>query len=142
MDSFYQFLSDQSVIVVAILVVLTLIVQELLSDKKSAQYALSPDEAAVMVFKGAKIFDLRDKEDFRKGHIERAVNQKRKALELHPQKIMQPKQTYIFYCHNGNLSSELANMLRQKNGFRTYYLQQGVEAWKESGFTLTTRTSS
>jgi rhodanese-related sulfurtransferase len=142
MDNLYQFLSDQSVIIVAIMIVVTLIVQEILSEKKSAHYALSPEEAAVMVFKGAKIFDLRDKEDYRKGHIERAVNQKPKALELRPEKIMQPKQTYIFYCHNGHLSSELAQMLRQKNGFQTYYLQQGVDAWIEAGFALTTRTSS
>lgn len=142
MDDFYHFLADQSIIVFAIMVVLVLIVQEFIADKKSEKHALTPEEAAVMVYKGAKIFDLREKDDYRQGHIERAVNQKPKALELHPEKIMQPKQIYIFYCQNGNRSSELALLLRQKNGFQTYYIQQGLDAWLADGLTLTVRNSS
>ena len=114
MEDIVRFLNEQSIIVCAIIVVVALIIQELVSEKKGAKYELSPEEAAIMIFKGAKIYDIREKEEYRKSHIECANWHNEKQLEMHPEKALNPKKTYIFYCDNGNKSGELANLLRKK----------------------------
>jgi hypothetical protein len=60
----FQFLSDQTVIISAIVVVVALILQEFISDRRGSKYELTPEEATVRLYKGAKLVDLRDKESF------------------------------------------------------------------------------
>ena len=136
MEEIIRFLNEQSIIVCAIIVVVALIIQELVSEKKGAKYELSPEEAAIMIFKGAKIYDIREKDEYKKSHIEYASWQNSKQLEMHPEKTLKPKKTYIFYCDNGNKSGEIANQLRKKNGFNTYFIERGLNAWQEEGLNI------
>ena len=137
MQEIFQFISDQMVIIVAIVVVLVLILQEFLSDRRGSAYALSPDEAAVLLFKGAKLIDIRDKECFSAGHIKGATRCNINQVEMYPEKVLRPKRTYIIYCSNGNQSGELSKMLREKSGYNTYYTADGISAWQNDGLDVT-----
>ena len=137
MQEIFQFISDQMVIIVAIIVVLLLILQEFLSDRRGSAFALSPDEAAVLLFKGAKLIDIRDKESFSAGHIKGAMRCNINQVEMYPEKVLRPKRTYIIYCSNGNQSGELSKMLREKSGYNTYYIADGITAWQNDGLDLT-----
>lgn len=136
MEEIIRFLNEQSIIVCAIIVVVALIIQELVSEKKGAKYELSPEEAAIMIFKGAKLYDIREKDEYKKSHIEYANWQNSKQIEMYPEKTLKPKKNYIFYCNNGNKSGELANLLRKKSGFNTYFIERGLEAWQEEGLNI------
>lgn len=138
MESILQFISEQSIIIAAILAVILLIVQEVLADKRGAQCPLSPEDAAVLLFKGAKLIDIRSKDVYQTGHIAGAVWHNPQHLSLHPEKTLRPQKTYIFVCDNGVQSGELANLLRQKNGYQTHYIQQGMTAWLAEGLKTTT----
>ena len=136
MDSILQFFGQQSILVSAIIVVIALIAQEALSEKKGSEYSLDPETVAVMLFKGVKIFDIREKDSFKESHIEHAKWQNAKQLEMNPEKYISPKKKYIFYCGNGNQSRELARTLRKKAGYETYYIEEGLDAWKRADLTL------
>ena len=136
MESILQFFGQQSILVSAIIVVIALIAQEVLSEKKGSEYSLDPETAALMLFKGVKIFDVREKDSFKESHIEHAKWQNAKQLEMNPDKYISPKKKYIFYCGNGNQSGELARTLRQKAGYETYYIEEGLDAWKRAKLTL------
>ena len=143
MESILQFFGQQSILISSIIVVIALIAQEALSEKTQAKYSLDAETAALMLFKGVKIFDIREKESFKEAHIEHAKWQSAKQLEMNPEKYISPKKQYIFCCSNGNQSGELARILRKKAGYETYYIQEGLEAWKRAKFTLiNTRTKS
>ena len=136
MDSILQFFGQQSILISAIIVVIALIAQEALSENKGSKYSIDPETAAVMLFRGVKIFDIREKASFKESHIEHAKWQNAKQLEINPEKYISPKKQYIFYCGNGNQSGELARTLRNKAGYQTYYIEEGLEAWKRAKLTL------
>ena len=86
MDPIIQFISEQSILISAIIVVVALIIQEILADKKGAESELTAEESAVMCFKGAKLIDIRDKEDYRTLHADTAIWSNPTQLEMHPEK--------------------------------------------------------
>ena len=137
MNEVFEFIGDQIGIISAIVLVLALIIQEIISNQKGSKYEVSPEEAAVMMFKGAKIIDIRDKGEFKSSHIEHAIWASAKNLEMYPDKTLRPKKSYIFYCNNGNRSGELASLLRKKSGFETYFISHGLESWNEARLSLT-----
>lgn len=138
MEMMYQFLTEQMVIISAIIVVVALILQEFITDRRGSKYELSPEEATVRLYKGAKLIDLRDKECFRECHIKGAVWHNIKQLELYPDKALRPKRSYVFYCSNGSQSGQLATLLRNKSGYKTYFISHGMEAWQEAGLDVIT----
>ena len=129
MDAIIQFISEQSILISAIIVVLALIIQEIIADKKGAESALTAEETAVMCFKGAKLIDIRDKEDYRKLHADTATWANASQLEMHPEKNLKAEKLYVFYCADGSKSEALAQLLRRKSGYKTYFIQQGFPAW-------------
>tara|TARA_B100001989_G_scaffold225400_1_gene180414 strand:- start:6576 stop:7001 length:426 start_codon:yes stop_codon:yes gene_type:complete len=129
MDPIIQFISEQSILISAIIVVVALIIQEILADKKGAESELTAEESAVMCFKGAKLIDIRDKEDYRTLHADTAIWSNPTQLEMHPEKNLKSDKTYIFYCSDGVKSGELANLLRRKSGYKTFFIAQGFPAW-------------
>ena len=133
MQDVIQFLSDQALIISAIIFVVALILQEVISERRGSKYELTPEEATVRLYKGAKLVDLRDKQSFRRCHIKGAVWHNLKQLEMYPDKSLRPSRSYVFYCNNGNQSGELARLLRHKNGYKAYYISHGLEAWQEAG---------
>ena len=136
MDSIIEFLGQQSILVTAIIVIVALIMQDTLGETKSAKHAVDPESAAVMLFKGFKIYDIRDKESFGKSHILNAKLQNPAQLKSDPDKYMSDKHKYIFYCADGKKSSELAGSLRKKLNLEIYAIEDGLEAWKRAKLTL------
>ena len=51
-----------------------------------------------MCFKGAKLIDIRDKEDYRKLHADTATWANASQLEMHPEKILKLKALCVLLC--------------------------------------------
>lgn len=74
------------------------------------------------------IIDLRDREDYEKGHIPNAINIPYEELEKH--KVNLPKNgRYILYCEHGNLSL-LAARDMLKEGYHIKSAYGGICAYK------------
>lgn len=74
------------------------------------------------------IIDLRDKEDYLKGHIPSAINIPYENLEDEIHKL-NPNKLIIFYCDRGNISLMAARDL-MKYGCRIKSMYGGIRAYR------------
>lgn len=74
------------------------------------------------------IIDLRDKEDYLKGHIPSAVNIPYEKLE-NESKHLNPNNLLIFYCDRGHISLIAARDL-MKHGYQIKSLYGGIYGYK------------
>lgn len=77
---------------------------------------------------GVLIIDLRDREDYLKGHIPSAVNIPYDKLEDEKRNINQ-NNLLIFYCDRGHISLMAARDL-MKHGYHIKSLYGGINAYK------------
>ena len=73
------------------------------------------------------IIDLRDREDYDKGHIPGAINIPYEELEEHINKLSH-NSLLIFYCERGNVSLMAVRDL-EKYGFYMKSLHGGIDAY-------------
>lgn len=73
------------------------------------------------------IIDLRDKEDYLKGHIPTAVNIPYDELE-YERNILRHNDLLIFYCERGHISLLAARDL-MKHGYRIKSVYGGIKAY-------------
>lgn len=74
------------------------------------------------------IIDLRDKEDYDKGHIPTAINIPYEDLDKQ-KSYLQHSNLLIFYCDRGNISLLAARDL-MKDGYNIKSLYGGVHAYR------------
>lgn len=135
MDKMTQFISNHLALSLAFIGVLLLVViNELLSGKKKAS-ELSPQNAVNLInHENAVVVDLRDKENFNKGHIIEAVNAKEEDFST-PKMNKYKNKKIILICGNGLQSSTTAAKLRTQ-GYEPYVLGGGITAWKNADLPL------
>jgi phage shock protein E len=85
---------------------------------KLFQTTRAPDYKA-LVQSGAQVIDVRSADEFRSGHIRKAINIPLPQLHKHFNSIDQQKPV-IVYCASGNRSAA-AKQLLQANGFTSVY---------------------
>ena len=54
------------------------------------------------------LIDIREKYEYRIGHIPNSINISKDLLELNPEKYINKNEKYILYCNKGIISSELS----------------------------------
>ncbi len=76
------------------------------------------------------VLDLRNKSDFEKGHIPRAINMN--AYEVGkeiPLRIKDKSTTIIIYCYTGSVSLG-AGLILEDLGYKNVFDLQDIEKWK------------
>ncbi len=136
MDQLTQFATNHWQLVLALVVILTIIlINELVSQKKRGK-ELSTSAAIEMInHENAVIFDLRDADAFRAGHIIDAIHasaedMSEKRYEKHKTKPV------ILVCARGLQSAPLAAKLRVKGFTQLRVLAGGMAAWQTAGLPL------
>lgn len=82
------------------------------------------------------VLDVRTPEEFKAGHLDKAINinVNDKSFEAQSAKLDKAKPVLV-YCLAGVRSHRAAEMLRQK-GYKVHELKDGIEAWQEAGYPL------
>lgn len=75
-----------------------------------------------------RLIDLRDREDYLKGHIPGALNIPYEKLEEN-QLCLLKQYNYILYCERGNTSLIVARMLSDK-GYKIINVYGGIHAYR------------
>lgn len=104
-------------------------------ENRGRGYAqLSPQEAIQLInHKTTMILDLREPQDFKKGHI---VD----ARSFQPSEFNQPKvqkwkdKTMILVCRQGLVAQELADRWKKEGFDDVHVLSGGMDAWYAEGF--------
>jgi len=83
------------------------------------------------------VIDIRDKEDFQKGHILGAIHLSAKSLETNPEKLKpHTRKPIVLVCQRGTTTERLQKTLTQKLNVAVQSLEGGITAWKEADLPL------
>lgn len=75
------------------------------------------------------VIDIRDEEDYHRGHIAGAINVPFEKMLVSFKTILNKSLTYYIYCDTGKLSLKLVQILI-KNGYKTVDITGGYEKWR------------
>jgi molybdopterin/thiamine biosynthesis adenylyltransferase/rhodanese-related sulfurtransferase len=83
---------------------------------------------------GATLLDVREKEEFRDGHLDGAISLPRGFLEMRVEETVPDKQTPIIaYCAGGTRSLIAARTLKEMGYTNVVSMTGGFSAWKNAG---------
>lgn len=118
-----------------ILIFLIIFINELYTQKNQAKSVSNSDAIQMINDEDAAIFDLRDAEAFRAGHVAQAI---RVASDDFSKKSMEKYKTkpLILICARGIQSATLATQLRAQGFMQAMSLSGGIAAWQEANLPL------
>ena len=83
------------------------------------------------------VLDVREPDEFKKGHVPKAVNIPRGLLEFQVEKAIPDKNAYIIaYCKTGGRSCLAAETLMKMGYKNAVSLAGGWEAWFKAGYPI------
>ncbi len=137
MQQLFEFASNHLYLVGALILVLVLLGQNLLSgmDKSS----ISPVRATELINReDAVVVDVRPMNEFSEGHILHAINIPMNSFKNQLGQLEKYRERpVIVVCRSGAQSSGACKQLR-KNGFgKVYNLRGGVMAWQSANLPVT-----
>ena len=130
MEQVSQFIINHWQLWLALFIVLTVIfVNELLSQKKRGKELSTAAAVSMINHDNAVVFDLRDAETFRKGHIIDSIQAS--ANDFNEQRMDKYKsKPIILVCAQGLQSGALAAKLRTSGFTQPMVLAGGIAAWQ------------
>ena len=138
MQEYIDFALSHWLLITALVGVLILLIIEEVSALTGSKYEIEADEAAILMQKGAVVFDIRDKSLYKLGHIKGARWIKYNQVTDKPETLLKNDTEMIFYCDNGTRSGELTELLRKKQGYKIHFISGGLKNWTEGGFSVHT----
>ncbi len=131
MNDFGTFFSDNIFLFLALITVVTALIMSEFQRKMGVK-TLSPSEATHYINKEeALVLDIRDKSDFKKGHISNAKNITNANLENRIGELEKFKSKPIIVCCNTGQKAIAASKILHKKGFEAIYrLNGGMQAWR------------
>jgi len=117
------------------IIILLIAINEWLTKKKQAQRRSPQGVVELMNHENAVVFDLRDAEAFKKGHIIQAIQAGTTEIQATKMKPYQTK-PIILVCARGQQSTALGMKLRQQGYTQVFILEGGMSAWQNAGLPL------
>ncbi|WP_140984686.1 rhodanese family protein [Asticcacaulis tiandongensis] len=92
--------------------------------------SISPADAALLIRNGATLVDIRETDEYRREHIDGAVNCPVSVLDT----VAIEGDSIVFHCKSGRRTLVNADRLAAKAGERRWLLLDGgLDKWKQSG---------
>ena len=136
MQAYIDFALSHWLLITALVGVLILLIIEEVSALTSSKYELEPEQAAILIQKGAVAYDIRDRSLYKEGHIKGAKWVKYTQISDKPEAVLKTDADMIFYCDNGTRSGELTDLLRKKQGYKIHFISGGLNNWIDGGFAV------
>ena len=108
--------------------------KQLADDAKTRVREVSPSEAAKHHAAGAVLIDVREADEFAKGHAKDGVHLSKGVIELRIEETVPDDATPIIcYCGGGSRSALAADNLRKMGYKNVASMAGGFKAWKDAG---------
>jgi rhodanese-related sulfurtransferase len=108
--------------------------ERLAADAKSHVREVSAEEAGQKQAAGAILIDVRERDEFERGHARGAEHLSRGVLELRiEQHVPDPSTPVICYCGGGSRSALAAESLQRMGYSNVASLAGGMKAWVQAG---------
>jgi adenylyltransferase/sulfurtransferase len=112
--------------------------KDLMDEARSVVPEWSIDEVKKQLSNGAGpylVVDVREKEEYREGHLAEAVSLPRGFLEIRAEQLLPDKeQSIIAYCAGGTRSLLAAKQLKEMGYKNVVSMSGGYTAWKNAGY--------
>ncbi len=111
--------------------------KELMDDARQIVPEVTIDDVKAQMGNGAKpmLLDVREREEYREGHLEGAVPLPRGFLEMRIEETVPDKSTPIIaYCAGGVRSLIAARTLKEMGYEHVTSMSDGYTAWKNAGY--------
>jgi rhodanese-related sulfurtransferase len=143
MERYLEFILNHYVLSLALAVVTYLLIQELFDTAFKKFRAVSPLLAvAKMNDSDTIVIDVRDPEEFLKGHIENAINTPLGNLPAHLSKLEAHKnKPVLIACQTGTRSASAGKILTKAGFEQVFVITGGMQAW-ETEYKLPIKSAS
>lgn len=134
MDRFIEFVTNHWMLFSGVVIVLVLLLQDLIESLTQKFTSISPIMAvAKMNQEGVMVIDVREESEYKKGHIENALNLPFGKFDEHIKTLAPYKQTpLIITCQSGTRSAQACKKLCKEGFTQVLNLQGGMLAWEDS----------
>lgn len=139
MQEYIPFVQENLILVVAWVGLLVAIVVTTLKQQMAGYKYASPAEATLLVnHNDAVLVDVRNKDEFRTGHIAGAVHISAKEIRENNFAQIENKKTnpIIVVCKTGQTAVESANLLIKAGFEQVHILKDGLISWNEAKLPL------
>jgi phage shock protein E len=108
--------------------------KQLADDAKTRVKEVSPADAAKQLGGGAVLIDVRQSDEFAKGHVKGATPLSKGVIELRIEETVPDVATPIIcYCGGGSRSALAADSLQKMGYMNVASMAGGFKAWKDAG---------
>jgi len=138
MDTYIEFISNHSLLFIALVIIIILLLQTVFNDVTRKFKLISP-ALAVSLINGeeAVVIDARNKNEFDKGHLSGAILIPLPDIKEHPEKLKKYEgSSLVIYCQSGARSSEACQHLSKQGFEKLFNLDGGILAWQEANLPL------
>ncbi|MFI3186966.1 MAG: rhodanese-like domain-containing protein [Methylococcaceae bacterium] len=131
MERLLEFILNHYILSLALAVVTFLLIQELIETALKKFGAVSPLLAvAKMNDSDTIVIDVREPEEFLKGHIENAINTPLGNLSTHLPKLEANKhKAVLIACQTGTRSASAGKLLTKAGFEQVFVISGGMQAW-------------
>ena len=138
MDQLITFTSNNTILVVAIILVSLMLIHSLVGEKLRGYSSVSPAQGTQMInHENALVLDVRESNEYSDGHIINSLhiplsNLKTRISDLEKHKT----QKVIVACRTGHRSSQACANLKKEGFEQIFNLSGGVMAWESASLPL------
>jgi rhodanese-related sulfurtransferase len=132
MERYLEFILNHYILSLALAVVIFLLIQELIETAFKKFGVVSPLMAVAKMNDGdTVVIDVREPEEFLKGHIENSINTPLGNLPAHLSKLEANKNKPILIaCQTGTRSASAGKLLTKAGFEQVFVITGGMQAWE------------
>lgn len=125
----------QVLVLVALIIVGIVIVSCSKKRQSKAKIVTAEDMQSLLQLDSVQLIDVRTPKEFKKGHIENALNINFFAPTFADDiKALDKEKPVILYCRSGKRSTKSAKIFHESGFTDLYNLEGGIIKWKAEGF--------
>ncbi|ORU92102.1 MAG: sulfurtransferase [Cycloclasticus sp. symbiont of Poecilosclerida sp. N] len=138
MDIYIEFVTNHSLLFVALLIVIILLLQTVFSDVTRKYKQVSPPEAIGLINRDdAVVIDTRNKSEFNNGHISDAILIPLPDIKDSSDKLNKyGGRPLLFYCKTGMRADEACKILSKQGFTNVFAISGGIQAWQDANMPL------
>lgn len=139
MEQLVEFTSENTVLVVLLMISFFVLIFSELRRKASGMVAIDPTAAVALINNDGLVIDLRNQEAYARGHIVNAKHIPLDELDANKDKIEKFKnKPIVAVCDAGMTSTRAVASLRNSGFVSAYGLKGGMNAWTQAGMPVVT----
>ncbi len=138
MDQLITFTSNNTILVVAIILVSLMLIHNLVGEKLRGYSSVSPAQSTQMINQdNALMLDVRENKEYSEGHIINSVHIPLSSLKTRLNDLKKYKtKKVIVACRSGHRSSQACANLKKEGFEQVFNLAGGVMGWKSANLPL------